>query len=825
MAGLTVDEARTRAQSIEVSSYDVSLDLTRGAEQFGSRSTIRFTSRDQRPTFLDLKPAELVSATLNGTSLDTTALADGRLPLTDLAADNVLEVDAAMAYSHDGEGLHRATDPHDGEAYVYAMSFLDAAPRIFACFDQPDLKAPFRLSVDCPPEWTVVGNGAAEQAEPGRWRLAETKPLATYFVTLAAGPYHSVVRDHDEIRLGWHCRRSLAPHLDKDADELFDLTGRFFDEYHRLFGIRYPFGDYNQVFVPEFNAGAMENPGCVTFSERLLFTGKATRAQHSSRANTIAHEMAHMWFGDLVTMRWWDDLWLNESFADYMGFRLCGDLVDHDESWVTFALAKLSFGFAADQRSSTHPVAGNGAKDTESALNDFDGISYTKGAAVLRQLAAYLGDDAFLAGVVDHLQRRSFGNATLADLLGSWAAASGKDVDGWAKAWLRTSGLDTLSVAKDDGGSLRVGRETGSTPPIAKPHSLTVGWYRPGADGSTTPLLVDADQTPLRISGYNGTGLVLPNAGDETWAKVRLDPAVLSEAATLLGAVDDPVARAVVWGALREALLDSVLDPRHYLDAVVSNLADEPVDLLVEIVLRLTTASFGGTGVLGTYLGAYAREPLAGLSSRLLDEAVPGSNRQLIAARSLAATAVDLDSLRSWLEGNPPDGVSMDPNMRWRVVHALAADGQIGQSEIDAELERDNTLEGRRHAYECRAALPDPDVKAEVWAAMTTDASLSNEDLYSLGGDFFHPWQRSLTDEYVPRYFAEMTATSGFRSGMVVETSLRLAFPRYAADPETVALADRTLADQELTPGVARAIADATDDLRRVVRSRQAFPS
>ena len=409
-----------------------------------------------------------------------------------------------MAYSHDGSGLHRAVDPEDGRPYLYAMAFLEAAPRIFACFDQPDLKAIFRLKVRTPTDWTVVGNGRAQQVEPGVWTLAETKRLSTYLITLVAGPYYSILGSHDGIELGFHCRQSLAPHLEKDRDELFTVTGQSFDELHRLFGIRYPFGDYHQAFVPQFNAGAMENPGCVTFTDDFVFRAQASDSLRATRTMVIAHEMAHMWFGDLVTMKWWDDLWLNESFAEYMGYRVTNDATEFDDVWVEFGFNRKAWGMRADQRRSTHPIAGNGAKSARQALTDFDGISYSKGAAALRQLGAYLGDDVFLQGVIDHLTRHAYANASLSDLLDSWQAASDKDVHGWAAKWLRVAGVDSLEVETSAGGVdvvLRAGSEDGEP----RPHSFNVTWYSP--NGPST-VLVDAvdERTHVDIAGYDGTG-------------------------------------------------------------------------------------------------------------------------------------------------------------------------------------------------------------------------------------------------------------------------------------------------------------------------------
>src|SRR4051794_2361589 len=524
MRSLTASEAAARAAAVAVTSYDVDLDLTRGSEHFGSRTTISFRSLGAGSTFVDVQAAEVLSICLNGEPVDLGVVDDGRLPVEGLVEENTLVVDALMAYSHDGEGLHRAVDPEDKQVYVYAMTFLPAAPRVFACFDQPDLKAVFRVGVTTQTDWVVLGNGSAEQVEPGRWRLSETAPLATYFATLVAGPYHSVTGEHDGILLGLHCRQTLAPYLDADVDELFTVTAQCFDEYHRLFGIRYPFGDYHQVFVPEFNAGAMENPGCVTFTDELVFKAQATESLRATRAMVVAHEMAHMWFGDLVTMTWWDDLWLNESFAEYMGYRTTISRTRFDDMWVEYAFRTKAWGLAADQRSSRHPIAGNGAQDTQQALTEFDGISYSKGAAALRQLNAYLGEESFMAGVVDHLQRHSFGNARLADLLDSWDRASDKDVLAWAAAWLRTEGVDTLSTEiTGDGSTVVVHRRNGSPEPVSRPHAFTVTSYDAQGRSTSTPVLLEEDTVTVQLPGLDPEGLVLADSGDDTWAKIVLD--------------------------------------------------------------------------------------------------------------------------------------------------------------------------------------------------------------------------------------------------------------------------------------------------------------
>jgi aminopeptidase N len=822
MPSLTAREAVARAAALSVTSYDVALDLTRSEETFLSRTRIAFGSSDGYDTFVDLAPAELHSVTLNGRSLHPADVVDNRLPLTDLEEFNTLEVEATMAYSHDGEGLHRAVDPEDGLAYLYAMAFLPAAPRIFACFDQPDLKARYRLTVRAPQGWLVLGNSVATQVEPGAWSFEETQPLSTYFVTLVAGPYHSIYSEHDGIPLGLHCRQSLTPHLDQDAAELFEVTAACFDEYHRLFGIRYPFGEYHQAFVPEFNAGAMENPGCVTFTDELVFRAQATDNLRAERAMTVAHEMAHQWFGDLVTMRWWDDLWLNESFAEYMGYRVTSEVTQFSDVLVEFALGRKAWGMAADQRRSTHPVAGNGAADAQQALTGFDGISYTKGAATLRQLNAYLGDAAFLAGVVEYLQRHSYGNASFADLIEAWQRASGKDVSAWADAWLRTSGLDTLCCELGRDGSLTLRRTLGSEPPRLRPHALTVTAYGAGGTAESVDMVVTGSITDVPLDSREAGGLVVADSADQTWAKIALDEPLARAAPHLLGTVPDPLARAVVWGALREGLLDGRTSPGDYLGSLELALPDES-DLVVEILLG-GAPSAGGIGAVGTYFpSAEQRQRLTQLVERILVRAGAGTNRQLITARQLIHVTPDTEVLRRWYDGDVPDGVLLDDDLRWRLLTALCEQGAATQCEIDELLARDRSSQGALHALRARASLPTSETKEQSWQAIMTDAGLSNYAVYALAERFFRPAQDEATGAYVGRYFADIPTTATLRRGWVADRAAVLAYPRYAVSAETVDLAEACLGRDDLAPGIRRAISDCTDDLTRVLASRRSF--
>ena len=637
-------EAVARAALLDVTAYDVSLDLDRGAETFGSVTTIDLVSQGG-PTFLDVQPVSLASVTVNGTAVDVGLLDRGRLPITTDPGENRIVVDAVMRFRNDGEGLHRAVDPADGQHYVYAMTFLDAAPSIFGCFDQPDLKAVWTLHVRAPRDWTVIGNSPATEVEPGQWDLATTLPLSTYLVALVAGPYHVVRSEHDGIPLGISARASMARHLDHDAEELFTVTGQSFDELHRLFGMRYPFGEYHQAFVPEFNAGAMESAACVTFRDEYIFESRAVRSQHIFRANVIAHEMAHMWFGDIVTPVWWDDLWLNESFAEYMGARVTASATEFTDAWLHDAYSRHQWGLTADQRPTTHPIAGNGARDASVALQNFDGISYAKGAVVIKQLNRTLGDDVFFAGVSDHFERHQYANATMADLVESWERAAGADLSAFRDGWLLTAGPDRLELDRTAG---VVRRTPLPEHPASREHTLTIASAPADAPGSWTldTLVVDADEVPVAVT--DGPMVIDPHF--ETWAVTLVDPSSLPSLAAALPATEDPLLRASVWNSVRNAFYHAQLDPADVLDLLEAAMPDEDTDDGIGFTLAWAT----GTVV------PLATDPMAALArmrdvaARRATTAPPGSTLQLAAFRSQVAASREADDLRRWLAGTGP---------------------------------------------------------------------------------------------------------------------------------------------------------------------------
>ncbi|HEY0618712.1 MAG TPA: aminopeptidase N [Kribbella sp.] len=809
MPALTVEDARTRAGAIVVHSYHLDFDLTSGEKTFGAVSTIRFAAT-AGSTFVDVKPDELVSVTLNGEPVKVAGLADGRLPLSGLQAENELVVNARMAYSFDGEGLQRSVDAADGKVYLYGMSSLESAPRYFACFDQPDLKAPYRMTVKCPDDWIVLGNGAASQLQPGQWEIKETKPLSTYFVTVVAGPYHLIRGEHDGIPLSLACRQSLAQHLDKDADDLFNVTAQAFDEYHRLFGYRYPFGEYHQVFVPDFNLGAMENPGCVTFADTMVFRSAVTDAERSTRARIVVHELAHMWFGDTVTMKWWNDLWLNESFAEYMAHRVSHDATDHQGHWTDFAFVRKWWGLQADQRSSTHPVAADPVKDARASLDDFDGISYAKGAAVLKQLAAYAGDEVFLTGVNAHIDAHEFGNADMGEFIVKLTEAGAQDLPNWSEQWLRTSGLDTISAERTSTGITLHRR---SPDQADRPHQLTVGSYDEAGRGTFVEVLLDRDSVAVDLAPGQ---VVVPDAKDDTWAKVRLDQTSLANLPEILPKLEDSTTRAVIWNSIRDATADAELDPRRALEILLEALPQEDSDIAVGSLLRWLEDH-----LLGVYLPyePYRAEAAEVLTDKLA-QTPPGTSLQLATARGVIATTDDAKLLRNWLDGEDvPEGLRIDADLRWSLVLRLVRLNAFGAAEIDAELARDKSTEGQSQAARCRAALPGG--KEAAWARIMTDPETGVTELFASCEGFWHPAQAELTAPYVERFFAEITGTADLRSGMAIALTTMRVFPRFAVAQSTIELADALVADENVAPSIRRTVSDLTDDLRRAVKVRR----
>ncbi|GGK01773.1 aminopeptidase [Streptomyces camponoticapitis] len=830
MSVLTRDEAQTRAQLIDVHRYTVALDLTTGDETFESLAAIEFTALAAGDTFVELKPARLRSITLDGQPLDPGALTENRLALTGLAEGrHELRVESTMRYSRTGEGMHRFTDPTDGETYVYTQMFLEDVQRIFAVFDQPDLKAVFDLTVTAPEGWTVLGNGIATDEGDGRWSLAPTPPISTYLVAVAAGPWHSVRTEHAGLPFGIHCRRSLAPHLDTDADEILAITRACYDRYHVKFKEPYPFDSYDQAFVPEFNMGAMENPGLVTFRDEFVYRSAVTDTERQTRAMVIAHEMAHMWFGDLVTLTWWDDIWLNESFAEYMGYQTLTEATRYTDTWVAFGIDRKAWGYDADQRPSTHPVAPDpdAVPDTASAMLNFDGISYAKGASALRQLVAWLGETDFLAGINTHFARHKFGNATLADFIDSLAASTDRDVHRWAGQWLRTTGVDTLTPTVDGDGP-----EAGWTLDVAqdgsRPHRIAVSTY--DRDLVDPTRLAPRDRFEIDIPQQDGPtvrpgrrpDLVVLNDGDLAYAKVRLDDRSWATALDSLSAIPDPLTRTVVWNAARDMVRDGELAPTAYLEAARTHLPHESDLAIVQGVL-----GFAATQIADRYLGPDDRPGvLATLTTicralirRTEDGNAPGL--RLTAVRHFISAATQPDGIQDWLgSGSVPGGPELDPELRWRILYRLAVLGAVDDAAIAEELARDLSATGQEGAARCRAAIPDGEAKAAAWERLFLGDDLSNYLFTATAQGFWQPEQTDLVREYVPRFYSDAVELAARRGPAIAEFAGRYAFPLHAVDEETLRLGEECLAGGDLLPALRRKLVDQLDDLRRALRVR-----
>ncbi|MFJ3865905.1 aminopeptidase N [Streptomyces nigra] len=826
MSVLTRDEAQTRAQLLDVHRYSIALDLTTGDDTFDSHTVIAFTTRADADTFVELKPAHLRSVTLDGSPLDPETLDGNRLPLKGLTAgEHELRVDAAMRYSRTGEGMHRFTDPSDGETYVYTQLFLDDVQRVFAAFDQPDLKAVFDLDVTAPDGWTVLANGVTEHLDDGRWRAATTPLISTYLVAVAAGPWHSARTEHRGLPFGIHCRRSLAPYLDADTDELFEITRQCFDRFHEKFEEPYPFDSYDQAFVPEFNAGAMENPGLVTFRDEFVYRSAVTDTERQTRAMVIAHEMAHMWFGDLVTLRWWDDIWLNESFAEYMGYQICGEATRFHDTWTDFGVARKAWGYDADQRPTTHPVAPENVDDTASALLNFDGISYAKGASALRQLVTWLGEKDFLAGINTHFARHKFGNATLADFIDSLASATERDVHAWADAWLRTTGVDTLSASVDAvPGQWTLALDRAGS----RPHRVTVGVYdRDLGDGRTLTLRerYETDVPVTEPAPRPGTrpALVVPNDLDLTYAKIRLDDTSLETVLRGLSGIPDALTRAVVWNSLRDMVRDGELAPSDYLATAGAHLPEETDLALVQGVL-----AFAAGHITDRYLRPEERPAalttLTSLCRDIIRRTEDGDHPglRLIAVRHFIAAAAHPDTIAAWLaEGTVPGGPELDPDLRWRVLARLAVLGAVDEDAIAAELDRDPSATGQEGAARCRAALPAEDSKTRAWDAMFGSDDLSNYLFTATAQGFWQPEQADLVRPYVARWFQDAPALAARRGPAIADAAGRHAFPAHAVDTETLRLGEACLKDADPAPALRRRLADHLDDLARALRVRE----
>ncbi len=835
---LTRDEAAERARILDVSTYDVTLDLTTSDTTFASTTVIRFSCREPgAASFADLVGATVHEITLNGTSVDTSAYADSRIALTDLQRDNELRVVADCAYSRSGEGLHRFIDPADGRVYLYTQFEVPDARRVFTTFEQPDLKGEFTFHVTAPAGWQVVSNSPTPEPEVvreavGRWHFEPTKPMSTYITALVAGEY-AVVRDsyqgtRDEIPLGVFLRESLLPHLDRD--DIFEVTKQGFEFFENAFDMPYPFGKYDQLFVPEYNAGAMENAGCVTFRDDYIYRSRQTRAAYEGRANTILHEMAHMWFGDLVTMRWWDDLWLNESFAEWASHHASTVATQYDEAWTNFCNGRKTWAYRQDQLPSTHPVAADN-HDLEAVEVNFDGITYAKGASSLRQLVAWVGEDEFFAGLRAYFDRHAFGNTELGDLLKALEETSGRDLGSWTKEWLQTSGVNTMLArfeVDDDGRFRSFAVEQTAHPdfPTLRRHRLAVGLYDLTDQGlvrrSSTETDVKGDLTEVpALVGQQRPDLVLLNDGDLTYAKVRLDERSL---ATVVGNIDrfvDSLPRALAWGAAWDMTRDGEMRATDWVELVLRGIGVE-TDLTAVRALVMQTGRAVATYTAPANRASVAARWENGLLEQVLG-AEPGSDLQLAFVRGLANAAHDdeaLGLLAGLLDGSAAlEGLTVDTDLRWQLLGGLAPAGRADDATVAAELERDNTISGQEKAAATQASMPTADAKERAWTAALA-VETPNETMRSIALNFHQAGQDEVLRPYVERYLQTAETVWEDRGVHHASTVLTSMFPRFLATAETRDTVEAWLTDAKANPAARRYVSEGLDEVKRALNAQ-----
>jgi aminopeptidase N len=833
---LTREEARERAALIKVTSYQVDLDLTGGDVTFGSRSVVRFSCAvPGAGTFVNLTAPAVSRITLNGEPVAPGAFDGERIALAGLTAENVLVVDAECAYSRSGQGLHRFVDPADGNVYLYSNLEPYDAHRIYACFDQPDMKARYELSVTAPAAWQVVSNMAPEASEAvagstaQRWRFPDTPPMPTYITHVSAGPYHMVRDEHDGIPLGIYCRQSLAEYL--DPEEIFTTTKQGLDFFHSLFGITYPFGKYDQLFVPEFTAGAMENAGAVTILEDFLFRSRVTDNAREGRGEAILHEMAHMWFGDLVTMRWWDDLWLNESFATWAGTLAQAEATRWSSAWTRFSQGFKAWAYRQDQLPSTHPIAADIA-DIRAVDVSFDGITYAKGAAVLKQLVAYVGRENFLAGVREYFAAHAWGNAALADLLAALEETSARDLGAWSREWLETAGVNTLRPAYtlDDSGrfiSFEVLQEAAATHPVLRSHRIAIGLYSliDGRLTITKRIEVDIAGAATAIPDLIGAprpDLVLVNDDDLSYAKIRLDDHSLRTLVSSIGTFGQSLPAALCWAAAWDMCRDGEMAARDYVQLVLSGVSSVADISVVQLLLRLAERT--ARTLADPAWRAAGLEQMARSLRKLAESAPAGSDTQLAYVRAFTGVATstqDLAFLTGLLDGSAVlEGLSVDTDLRWLLLGRLVSRGMAGEAEIAAELARDGTDAGERNAAACRAAAPSADAKRAGWESLT-GGKLTVATFRAVLGGFADADQPELTRPYRERFFAIVgDAWRDWTPSMAQDFVTRM-YASLDLSAETVAATDAYIASAEPPAELARLLSEGRDDVLRALRCQE----
>ena len=832
-------EAAQRSQILKVESYKIDLDVTTGAQTFLVKTTIKFAGlKPGDTTFIDCVGKRVISAKLNGADFDPKF--DGEsIFLPAIAAENTLEIEHEGIYSTSGEGLHRFVDPADDEVYLYTQFETGDARRMYACFDQPDQKATFSISTITPKHWEVISNYGADSTKDldgdrKHIQFATSQVISTYVTAIVAGAYKSV---HDEykgektIPLGLYARKSFFQHV--DAEKIFEVTKQGFAYFEKTFGLAYPFGKYDQIAVAEYNWGAMENVGCVTFHEDvLIFRSKVTERSYISRATTIHHEMAHMWFGDLVTMKWWQDLWLNESFAEWASYMSVSESTKYKHAWTEFNSVRKNWAYRADQLTSTHPIAVE-MEDLDDVRTNFDGISYAKGASVLQQLVAHVGRDNFIAGLRTYFAKHAYKNTELIDLISELQATSGKDLTAWVATWLRTAGVNTLrpvvTLDGDKYASVSVKQEVPPMPVGSKelrPHHLFIGLFDLH-DGTlvrreSIEVDINGELTEIKeFAGKKAADLLLINDHDQSYAKLRFDERSVETMKSYEGKLDDSLARGLIWASLWDSTRDGELSASDYIKIALNTLKGETdISMITATFMQIDTAIWA-------YVAPQNRDAMrlavANAAEAFLDKAKPGSDHQLQYARAFtnnAVTPAQFDRLKAMLDG-AIDGLTIDADLRWYIFLCGVKRGIYGPTEIAAEADRDKTAHGKQYVAFAHAAIPSVAAKAAAFKSVTTDDLSNSIHSYKCRG-FNESIHGDLLEGFVDEYFdaiLKVWATKGFE---IAETTATLTFPTWAISDETVKKAQHWLdvTGKDASHALRRTVAEGRDAMTRALKAR-----
>jgi aminopeptidase N len=841
---ISQNEASQRAQLISNVSYQVKLELDPKLDTFGCESVIRFNSADETASWIDLIAPKVNSITLNGESLSVSEVFNGaRISLPKLAPNNELIVKAECAFMNTGEGLHKHTDPQDGEVYLYTQFEVADSRRFMPVFEQPDIKATMQLNVVAPKHWKLISNSPTPEAishdsEFNLWEFKETKKISSYLFALCAGPYEKFEDEYQgefgTYPFGIYLRSSLKEHL--DAEEIFEITKQGFRWFESKFKIGYPFEKYDQVFVPEFNAGAMENAGCVTFRDEYVFRSRTTKTAYESRANTILHELAHMWFGDLVTMRWWNDLWLNESFAEWAAHWASTGATKYQEAWTLFHVQRKAWAYRQDQLPSTHPIAAN-MPDLDSVYENFDGITYAKGASALKQLVSWVSEDKFLIGLQSYFQKHTWQNTQLADLLTELSTSSGRELNEWSQVWLETAGATLLRPnIETDSNNLITKAEIlqlppsspPGLPPVLRPHRLLIGLYEL-ADNKLICLekieldVVGANTEVKDLIGKKRPDLILINDDDLTYAKIRLDEVSIKTATNHLSKIESSLSRALIWGAMWDMLRDAEVTTKDFLKLVINGINEESdIGVIQQLLLQLRTAidMYADRSARSSYL-----ETLAENLKSAWEQSEPGSDKQLAFVRAwshVAQTRNDLNLIENILDKSfKIEGLQVDPDLRWTLLRRLVVTGMADDSKIETELANDPTAMGKEQAAGAKAALPTKQAKENTWNELINNQKLTNSEIHSMLAGFHHVDHLTVLKDFVDLYFNSVSDLWNARTHEIGQSLVTGLFPVTVVEQTVIDKADQFLKNNsDLPTGAKRIIVEQRDSLARALKAQ-----